>query len=333
MVWDSIGKQIIGVFESDGPNDDPHQSAYAAIMNVYKEATNEFLVYDNPLIQPYGTVVGVAPYFITSSHLFDSNAIDVVNRRHYKPSGPYWVSGVGYVTPQINVIDLDLLATVGGNDGAANLPPIPRAADSDQAVDMRNTVAPVMDFFPTMGTQGSLVYWHANEGHQKVWVYDLALAAWTDEIDLSVTMPIVLPNKPVWHGVGHYHPIANKMIFGGGSYRFSGDPQDRANRQFFVMSPDKSIVEVQQCPAVLSVNNQADARKACFTASPNSKESFAFHKDRNIYVFNWDTYTWSTLTGAMGNVEADWACTIPEYNTIAVGDFAVGDSKIYLYRN
>jgi hypothetical protein len=324
-VWDSLTKRILGVFMSDGPSDDPHESKYATILQVYDENSNDIRVFDNPIIQKSTS------YNITSGHLFDCNAIDVTNRRLYKPSGPYFVSGSGYVTPQINVWDLNKIIS-GADEGAASLTPIPRAADYDQNLDMRNTVAPVMDFFPTMGTQGSLVYWHCNAAHQKVWIYDFASAAWS-EIDLSATFPITAPNQPVWHGVGHYHPIADKMIFGGGSYRFSGDPEDRANKQFFVMSRDRSIVEVQQSPVVLSVNNQADARKACFAPSPNKRESLAFHKDGNIYVFNWDSGTWSTRTGAMGGVVPDWACAIPDYNVIAVGDFAVGASKIYLYRN
>lgn len=309
--WDSVEHRIVFICSPFIELDFP----VATMLSVYDEWTSHFYVLEDPL---NGYSVG---------HTFDCNAIDVTGRRLYKWTAPYAPGGgVGYLQPQLGVLNLDnISATSSGLDRIVSR--APDGADPD--LDMRNTTAPGMDWFPGVG----LVLFSKN----RYWILDVTTDTWGPRVDLPVDTPTI-------HNLCHYHPTLNSLIFGGGALNIDGDT-DTVNYQFFRMDSQEGITELDNSPVGMSVANHTltgssyPDRKCCATYIPNDNRSVFFHCDGNVYALDPSQAggsQWSVI-GAMdqdeGTVNDRWCCPIDDYGCIAVGHFGWdGDSKIRLWK-
>lgn len=295
-------RRYMGIFESHTPGDVKWQNPEACCLTVIDEDTGCIVVYEDPL--------NTRVVF----HLMDNNCYDSNRQRLVKMTAD----------PRIAFIDVNAvtLEKESADNGAASLP----------GVDVPGYVTGTltgcaMDFFPTLGAQGSYVVFHQDRVIRR----DIASAAWSG--------PTLVPNLDVavFHNVGHYNPVADMMIFGGGSYDFSG----LRSFQFWTMDSSGNIEETDECPVVLSVNSAdlSSTDKAVFAPMPNQAKSVALHENGNAYIYDFDAPAgskWTVRTGAFAGVSPNWVVSIPRHNALMMGDFArqnnVSLSKIYMFR-
>jgi len=138
----------------------------------------------------------------------------------------------------------------------------------------------------------------------------------------------------LWHMMGHYHPMAGKVIIGGG--------HGEGATSFVWWTVDKNGVaeRIDDSPYIISVSEptpeENNPKRAQFVADPRSRRSVILSGDGNIYEFDWGTMTWGTQSlGTFPFINKNViSCSCPTYGVILFLKWGIaGTCRMYVYRH
>lgn len=312
-LYDPVTKRVLIIYSPHIETGHP----WATLMLVYDETTNSIVAYQDPLNDR------------TVGHGFDNNGIWVAGRRLFKQV--YY--GIGatsrFTTGGIGEIDLDQITLTRSSAewGAALVRMIPDPPTSSQLT------AGGLDFFPELGAQGSLMWF----GGRSMYRWDYATETW------SLINGNLIPTTPgddyTIHCVGHYNPLGQYFIAGGGSY----DGANKFSRSLWKLDSSGVLTQVDDAPFVLSVNNSTNSHHTIFVPHPSKATDIVIRHDMEIWELD-TTKTagtqWTQLT-TLAQWPADWplsttncgfACTLAHLNCIMVfryGDAGTASARLY----
>lgn len=299
-LYDPISRKILHVTSPHIETTHP----FATFLLVYEELTNEIRVYSNPCADR------------TVGHGFDNNGIAIGRRRLYKQC--YYGTGTAapFTTGEIIGIDIDAVTSnvTSAWEGGAVAEVIEKPPPSQRT-------AGGMDFMPNMGTQGSLLWFCGNDLHR----YDLATGAWSE---MSTTLNPTNPEEsPTIHNVGHYNPVGDYFVCGGGGLGYDPLTTIRSNALWKV-DPDGTITSLDDGPKyAMSVNNQIPSGKVCFVAHPTEAKDVCIFADNEIWILDPSAQggsQWTNLNVTwpgdflISDVNCAFACSLPHINCVII---------------
>jgi hypothetical protein len=309
---------------------------YLAIMGMYDEREHRYTTFEGPLSGDTSRTTNHWPRAV--GHGFDNQCYVPTTGELVKATVPVFhkgyvnpVTGTHYIQPQLARINVSALVSgdvASGRSGAAYVGSFAMPAVRANGKGFRTDVtAGAMDYLPKIDR---IIHAHKD----RFWTIHPVTGVHTPNHADGISLGFRLPNParpdffPI-HNIGHYNPVVDRFIYGGGALAPAG-----YSLEFVAIDGTSlAVTHLDDAPATFSMSEtnlkspvapQYREAKAAASWSANGGESVFFQDSgtggTRIYAI--DTrrpagHQWRLLPLRLSH-EVDYICPIPEYGIVVL---------------